>query len=71
MSANVTISCDGHGCNNVIDNNGFSDDVQQLIEYHHWHNDPTTDEFHYCDFCWTTVKTEYDEVARDKELDNA
>ena len=71
MTATVKIECDAFNCNNEIDNNGASDDVQELIEFNNWHNDPTTDEYHYCGGCWPAVKAEYDEIAKDKELDNA
>ncbi len=60
MTAKVVIQCDAMNCHREIDNNGTSDDVQQLIEWHKWHNDPTTDEFHYCGKCWPTLKHEFE-----------
>ena len=62
MTATVKIECDALGCSNEIDNNGTSDDVKELMEWNNWHNDPTTDEFHYCFSCWPEVKAEYEEV---------
>jgi hypothetical protein len=61
MTTKVVIECDALGCSNEIDNYGTSDDVQQLIEWHKWHEDPVTDEFHYCPRCWPVVKAEYEE----------
>lgn len=70
MTTTVKIECDGNGCHNQLDNNGTSDDVQQLIEFHNWHNDPTTDEYHYCRNCWVLVQAEYDEMLANGELSN-
>jgi hypothetical protein len=68
MTTEVTVSCDGLHCHNQLDSNGASDDVQQLLTFHHWHNDPTTDEFHYCNTCWPAVRSEYEDMKDKGEL---
>ena len=62
MTATVEVTCDALNCTNSIDNNGASDDVKSLIEFHNWHDDPVSDEFHYCSSCWPEVKAEYEEA---------
>lgn len=68
MSTEVTIKCDALDCCNQIDNNGTSDDVQELLSFNDWHNDPTTDEYHYCDTCWPAVQSEYAEMFENGEM---
>jgi len=68
MTAKVEINCDAHCCLNSISNDTTTDDVQATLKWHKWHNDPTTDEYHYCDDCWPAVKQEYDDMKTKGEL---
>ena len=72
MTAKVIIECNGFNCTTeAIDNDGTSDDVQQLLAFNEWHNDPTTDEYHYCTSCWPEVQAEYIDMHNKGELCNA
>lgn len=67
MSVEITINCDALNCLNTIDSLG-SDTAKEILEQNNWHDDPTTDEYHYCDECWPAVKAEYEEVLEVSEL---
>ena len=70
MTTTVEITCDGNGCTAAISNeaNGSTDDVSQLMEWHKWRNDPTTDQYQYCPRCWPAVRAEYAQMHANGEL---
>ena len=68
MSIEITINCDALNCLNSIDCSG-NEPIDDLINDNEWHNDPTTEEYHYCSNCWPEVQAEYDEMLANGELD--
>jgi len=65
MTVYITLNCDANFCLNSIESDS-SNSVKDLIDENAWHEDPTTQEYHYCDDCWPEVEAEYKELAEDK-----